>query len=262
MTVKRVAVLVLVLSITGCPELNSFLKPTESAVGPLLSPTIETTSPQLRRAPSLAQLAAYYCPRVIHDPFVRMGCAAALGPAPSPEQLAFEFGLTLTAKNPNHVPVPALDVLVGLTLFPGQDAEALGAICVTLGAQAAGPDACTATNRDVRTWDGLAARVPGLIAGLASGQALDQLQQSSIVASGDLRVDFAFTIGVEPALRVIEKVARRFVEDAMTGRGGALDLPVSLAGTLFVQLPAVGRVGVGFGPIATTWRLPSVALAP
>ena len=52
------------------------------------------------------------------------------------------------------------------------------------------------------------------------------------------------------------------VEDEMAGRSSELTIRVSAAGTLFVHVPAVGRVGVGFGPIAAAWRLPNAPLLP
>jgi hypothetical protein len=250
--------------LAGCAELNAFLSSGGgAAVDPKMLPAVQTSEPALRRSPAMQQLAAYYCPRVIGNPIAALGCSALGGP-PSPRQLEFEFGMTVTVKNPNNVPIPMLDVLLALKLFSGQDAESLGAICVSLcGAADASctgapkPDACTATNRDVPLLESFAARVPGLIAGLASGQLIDELRKSSIVAGGDVHVDLAFTMGVDQALRVIEKVARRFVDDAMSGRLGDLAIPVSATGTVFVQLPAVGRVGVGFGPVASTWRVPT-----
>src|SRR5262249_23108339 len=147
--------------------------------------------------------------------------------------------------------------------FQGQDAEGLGAICVSLCGEsepsctgAPKPGACTATNRDIRTLDDFAQRIPGLIAGIASGQALEGLRKSTIVAGGDLKVDLTFTMGVDQALRVIQKTARRFVDDMMAGRANELSIPVAAQGTVFVQIPAVGRLGVGFGPVASTWQIP------
>ena len=34
-----------------------------------------------------------------------------------------------------------------------------------------------------------------------------------------------------------------------------LVVPVSGEGTVFVQLPGSGRIGVGFGPLSTSWRI-------
>jgi hypothetical protein len=230
---------------------------------PAVAPTIQTSEPQLRRSPSVQLLAAYYCPQVVDNPIVRIGCAAALGPVPGPDQLSFEFGLTVMAKNPNNIPIPALDVLLALTLFQGQDAEGLGAICVSLCGQAdpncngaPRPGACSAKGQGIRTLDDFASRIPGLIAGLATGQVQDELRKSTIAAGGDLRVDLTFAMGIDQALRVIQKVARRFVDDFMNGRQSDLAIPVSASGTVFVQLPAIGPVGVGFGPIASTWQIP------
>ena len=63
---------------------------------------------------------------------LRMGCTIGLGSPPPQSQLVFEFGVPVTIKNPNNIPIPALDILLALKLFPGQGAEALGSVCVSM----------------------------------------------------------------------------------------------------------------------------------
>jgi hypothetical protein len=257
---------VVLAGLCGCAELSTMGMGAQSAAGTQRAapPTIEVVPPQLRRAPNIMQLAAYYCPVVIDNPIARMACGTVLGPQPRPEQLAFEFGVTITARNPNDVPIPALDVLLAMTLFQGQEAEGLGAICVSMCGQgdpsctgAPKPGACTAQQGDVRRIEDFAARLPGLIAGLVSGRTSieEELRKSTIIARGDLRLDLSFTMGVEQMLRVVQKVANRFVQGLLNGQQLALDIPVRAEGSVFVQLPIVGRVGVGYGPLQTSWRI-------
>src|SRR5438270_11470252 len=124
--------LVLALPLAGCAELNQFLNGAGGAGQRAVAPTVQASPVQLRRWPSLSDLAAYYCPQVTDNPVARMACSVAFGPTPPASRLAFEFGMTITAHNPNNIPIPALDVLLALTLFPGQHAEGLGAVCVRL----------------------------------------------------------------------------------------------------------------------------------
>ncbi|MCS6912720.1 MAG: hypothetical protein RMK29_21560 [Myxococcales bacterium] len=256
----------LALATAGCAELSALGLGVQHPAGPsrAIPPTVQVSLPQLRRAPNLLALAAYYCPQILDNPIARMGCSVTLGPPPPPEQLAFEFGLTITAKNPNDIPIPALDILLALTLFQGQEAEGLGALCVSLCGQAdpsctgaPRPGACTSSQQDIRRIEDFAARIPGLLAGLVSGQtSLEQeLRKSTIAARGDLRLDLAFRLGVEQMLRIVQKVARRFTEGLLKGQELALDIPVAAQGTVFVELPVVGRLGVGFGPLQTSWRI-------
>lgn len=258
----------LLVGLGGCAELGALGLGAQGPGGPAqqkaVAPTIETSPPQLRRAPNIMMLAAHYCPIVIDNPIARLACGTVLGPQPRPEQLAFEFGVTITARNPNDIPIPALDILLAMTLFQGQEAEGLGAICVSMCGQgdpactgAPKPGACTAQQNDVRRIEDFAARVPGLIAGLVTGQTSieQELRKSTIVAKGDLRLDLAFTMGIEQMLRIIQKLSNRFVDGLLKGQQIALDIPVSAQGTVFVELPIVGRLGVGYGPLQTSWRV-------
>lgn len=263
---RPLLLLPLVFGLTGCPYLPNVpgmqtggLEQQQQAV----APQIETNPPTLRRYPDLRMLAAYYCPQVLDNPIARMGCGVALGPQPQLAQLVFEFGMTITAKNPNKIPIPALDVLLAMTLFPGQDAEGLGAVCVSMCTQddptcngAPRPGACTSSQSDIRRIEDFAARVPGLISDVLTGKAQEELRKYTIPSGGDIQLDLSFTLGIEQALRILQKLANRFVQDVMSGKSNGLSIPVSAQGTVFVQLPVAGRIGVGFGPLTSAWQIP------
>jgi len=227
-----------------------------------LAPEAEVGALTLRHQPSLEELGAYYCPQVINDPFVRLGCSLAIGPPPPKSQLVFEFGVVLNLHNPNDFPVPALDVLLALTLFDDAQAEALGAICVSLCGTdeptcdgRPRPGACAPEAGDIRTIDDFIARIPGLIADLASGQAADDLRNSTILAGGDISLDLSFALGIDQALQVFEKTASTYVNNLLEGRNASLVVPVRVDGTVTFRLPALGRLGVDFGPLRTTWQI-------
>lgn len=254
----------LVLS-SGCAELNRMMQGAmangiqQQRANP---PVVTAGNPQLVRAPSLQLLAAYYCPQVITDRMLRMGCTIGLGAPPPQSQLVFEFGVPVTIKNPNNIPIPALDILLGLKLFPGQQAEALGSVCVSMcGANEpscngmAKPGACTASNGGVKTAADFIAAIPGLIVGLANGSLVNELRKSLIPAGGDVRLNLVFPLGIEQALRIVQNVIQPVVESMLRQQRNGLDIPVAAEGTVFVNLPVVGRLGVPFGPIQTTWRV-------
>jgi hypothetical protein len=258
---RLAALFALTLSLPSCDVLLDRLNQLPAAT-PELAPEVQVGGLTLRHSPSIEELAAYYCPEVIDDPLVAVGCAVALGPRPPKSTLAFEFGVTLTIHNPNDIPVPTADVLLALSLFEGADAEALGAICVSLcGGDDPScdgtpkPGACLATQDDILTVDDFIAAIPGLIADIASGRAEEELKKSVILAGGDITLDLAFVLGVDQALGVFEKTALKYVEDELAGRSGALSVPVSAEGTIFFDLPVLGRLGVGYGPFKTSWNL-------
>lgn len=229
---------------------------------PELAPEVKVGALTLEHGPSIGQLAAYYCPEVVDDPLVALGCAAVLGSPPPKSRLAFEFGVVINIHNPNDIPVPTADVLVALSLFEGRASEALGAICVSLcgtdNPECDGsprPGACELREDDILTIDDLIAQIPGLIADIASGRAEDELKKSTILAGGDISLNLGFILGIDQALRVFETTAKAYVEDELEGRDGSLTIPVAVSGTVFFDLPVLGRLGVEYGPFGTAWEV-------
>lgn len=258
-----VMLLSMLVGVPGCSLLNQMLAGTNGAgVANALMPTVTATPVRLNRSPSMQQLGAYYCPQVINDPIARLGCAVALGAPPARGSLVFEFGTTVTVKNPNNIPVPALDVLLALKMFQGNAAESLGAICVSMCGSndpscngSPKPGSCTSNQKTIRTMNDFVAAVPGLIAGLTMAAINGELRKSNIAAGGNVQLNLAFQMGIDQALRVLQKIIQQYVESQLQRQSPQLVIPVSGEGTVFVQLPGSGRVGVGFGPIANTWRI-------
>ncbi len=258
--VAAVAGVLLALPSAGCDELLQRLP--QHLDGTEERPVVTASPVTLRHGPSLTELGAYYCPLVINDSFVRLGCAIALGPPTPRDLLVFEFGFTLNIHNPNDFPVPTADVLVALTLFEGAEAEAVGAICVSLCGQddptctgAPRPGACELQAGDILTIDDFVAAIPGLIHDIASGRAAEELRKSTILAGGDVSIDLSFVLGVDQALSVFQKTALAYVEDYLAGRQATLSVPVAAEGTVFFRLPVLGRIGVGYGPLQGVWDI-------
>lgn len=235
--------------------------------GTTTPPTVTASALQLKSRPTITQLAAYYCPVVIDDVIVRLGCAAILGSPPPTSALTFVFGVNIQIHNPNNIPVPALDILLALRLFDGQATEALGAICMSMCGSAdptcdgsPKPGACQSSQSDIRNLDDFAARIPSLIADIVTGKAEQELRKSTIAAGGDVKLDLAFVLGLDQALRVFQKTALTYVMDMLSGRNASLSVPVSAEGSVFFNLPVVGRLGVGYGPLKTTWQIDSTLL--
>ena len=249
----------LALAGAGCDQLLAAAGQNGS---PELAPEAQIGALELRHSPPLEDLGAYYCPQVIDDPFVALGCTVALGPAPPKSSLVFEFGVVLNIHNPNDIPVPALDVLLALTLFNDVDSEALGAICISLCGTddptcdgTPRPGACEDNGDGVRSIEDFVNRLPGLIADIASGQAAAELRKGTIAAGGDVSLDLAFILGIDQALTVFEKAAVRFVQGYLDGGDPALDIPVRADGTVYFRLPVLGRIGVDYGPLTAVWHV-------
>lgn len=228
-------------------------------------PAVQASQLQLRKRPSITQLASYYCPIVITDPMLRLGCLFL--PQVTMADLAFQFGINITIHNPNNIPVPALDVLLGIKLFDGQATEALGAICVSLCGSmdptcngTPKPGACLSSQTDIRNLDDFSARIPQLISDIVSGNALQELRKSTIAAGGDVQLNLTFDLGLTQAISVFEKTAQAYVTTLLSGGTPSLSVPVAAEGSVYFSLPVLGRLGVGYGPITTTWQIDNTIL--
>ncbi|MEY3014058.1 MAG: hypothetical protein RIT45_2793 [Pseudomonadota bacterium] len=264
--------LLLATPLGGCEILQAVVEASEQAgvdvQQQLEPPEVTTTGVELRRRPGLVSLGAYYCPGLLGGTLGSIGCTLALGAAPAKNSLRFDFGLPLTIANKNDVPVPALDVLVALTLYPEEtDHQALGATCISFcGADdptctgSPRPDACTVTSGTVKTLDDFVGKLPQLIDGIASGKAAEELQNAQIPAAGDVKLDLVFSMGLDPMLTVLEKTASTWVELYAQGKAPVVEIPVRVEGSVFFELPVVGRIAVDYGPLATTWKLDANAL--
>lgn len=256
----------------GCEVLDAVIAASEDAdiqqQVQMLAPTVTTTGPELRRRPSLTSLGAYYCPKVLNNTVGTIGCTLALGAAPAKSSLRFDFGLGVQIANPNDVPVPALDVLVALTLYPDDPkTTALGATCISLCTTdnpscdgTPRPNACTVTAGTVKTVEDFVGALPKLIDGIASGKAAEELSKSSIPAGGDVKLDLVFSMGLDPALMVFERTALTWVEKYINNEALVVDVPVKVEGSVFFDVPVLGKIAVDWGPLIGTWKLDANAL--
>lgn len=256
----------------GCEVLDAIVAASEDAdvqqQVQMLAPTVTTTGPELRRRPGLTSLGAYYCPKLLNNSVGSIGCTLALGAAPSKSSLRFDFGLGVQIANPNDVPVPALDVLVALTLYPDDpNTTALGATCISLCTTdnptcdgTPRPDACTVTSGTVKTVEDFLGALPKLIDGIASGKAAEELSKSSIPADGDVQLDLIFSMGLDPALMVFERTAMTWIEQYVQGKELVVDVPVKAEGSVFFDVPVLGKIAVDWGPLVGTWKLDAKSL--
>ena len=262
-TVRWLMVAALVMSSASCEYLANYVDTdTQQTLVDNLKPDVTTSGLELRHYPSLEMLGAYYCPKVIGDPLTALGCAIGLGSPPPRHQMSFKFGISVTIANPNEVPIPALSALVALTLFEAEDAEALGAVCISMCSDKdpecdgrAKPGACDASEQDINSWDDFVDAIPGLIIDILVGDAIEEVQKWLIEAGGNVVLDLEFELGIDQALGVFEKTALAYVQDMLAGREPSLTVPVSVEGSVFVEVPALGRIGINYGPLHTDWEI-------
>ena len=207
--------------------------------------------------PGFGEACNYLCP-----PMGLTDMCRYLNTPPPKEDLQFHFQLVFRIENPNQVPVPTTEILLGLHVFPDRTYGELASICTTL-CEADAPDcpippsgACVYDVTDIDTIEEfLVAGVRGalfLAADLINGERLgEHLGLYTIPAGSDLDLKVRFSIGIDPMLELLRHSMDEFYEQAAnTEPGGQIgfDIPYALAGRIWFNVPYLGRITVGFGP--------------
>jgi hypothetical protein len=213
----------------------------------------------LASSPPLATLARWYCPELIGTGG-SLACSALFGAAPSPAELSFVFTVPIDVTNPNAFPLPALEALVALTLFPATSDRTLGAVCVSFcGGDAtcdALPDAGTCASSDPELRD--AADFAGAAfrwLTLAVTEQAPELVVPTIEAHGTRRLTLALSIDADTLLDLLAgEVASRW-SDFLSEQAVALHVPYAIEGSVWLVVEGLGRLGVGFGPVEGQWTL-------
>lgn len=221
-------------------------------------PTVQLSdsSALLVDPPDVLALAKYFCPDVLGS---EGACLLALGTPPTKEELQFRFQLVFQIDNPNQVPVPTTEILVGLHVYPGQTFGELGGVCTTL-CEAGAADcpippegACVHRAEDLDSAEEfLAAAVVGgltLATEALNGQPVGgQLSRYTVPAGDSLELKVTLAIGIDPMLRLLGHTADAYVTQILETGDAALDIPYAVAGRVWFNVPYLGRATVGFGP--------------
>jgi len=254
------------VSIVGCGDLSNMLYGDHTGVSRRPQPpAVRLVETRLVHAPTNRQLALHFC----REHATRAGGRAAalacraFGELPSREDLRFTFEVELEAQNTGRVPLPVVEALLALRVFPGTDAQHLGTVCVRMcrGTEQCPQDvedACESEepeSRDLRSFAGAAA---GFLTSVAVGERrFSDLQVRTIDPNETLRLVASFTLDVEPALAVIEWAAQSAVEAASRGEMPSFTIDYELEGTLFCEVPDFGRFAGSFPPVRGSWPLES-----
>jgi len=242
-----------------------------NAVAALKPPGITYLGADLVQSPSQTTLAAYYCPEVANLPFGTSAavCQGFFGRRPTLAQMTFAFDLKFRVSNPNNVPIPLASILTASTVFPQATSTALGAVCTQLcpegqpGCGANDPNACQASTRDIRSLSDFQGAAVNFL--IAQGLAMAVGQRPTFVApkvsaAANLDVVVRFSFGPEPFVAVVKQLAVQSTEQLKQGRMPNFQIPFKLEGTVFFDAGSLGRIAVGYGPVAGTWQVPTQGL--
>ncbi len=79
--------------------------------------------------------------------------------------------------------------------------------------------------------------------------------ESCWVCDGELEAHIRFDLGIDATLEVLGVVAEDSVTELLQGNEPSFDIPYSALGTVFFDVPVLGRFGIEFGPVEGTFSL-------
>jgi hypothetical protein len=212
-------------------------------------PSVRVEPLKLEQSPTLAQLTAYYCSRMVSDPHAQRACANVVGGAPPYEQLRFRFSLTLHIRNPNNFPVRILAVRFLFKLFPEQKEEAIGTRCVAMCADRnapctdapAPPGTCVSEESEIlHDVPIFGSAIPGLIAGLSDDSIAHGLHTPSAFGNEETPLTLSFVLGIDETLHALEWAIWESVSQLLLRGRPVLKIPVQSRGAVFFYMPARG----------------------
>jgi hypothetical protein len=76
-----------------------------------------------------------------------------------------------------------------------------------------------------------------------------------IPANESIESHIVFAFNIDTMLSLTEHLLVDLAEDLISGDALSVDIPYSMDGTLFFNVPEMGRHAIGFGPVEDTWNL-------
>lgn len=217
----------------------------------------------LLKSPSAEELAFYGCGEALGN-----GTCAAFGADPPPKKdLQFSFDLVFDVENPNlDIPIPLVETLLGFSAF---ETANLGSVCISFcepGDETCQPmmNADGACNVDesqavdeptdlVPTVDDLVLLAEDVAADGLEG--LDNDAWRMIEPGEATEAHIVFDLGIDPMLQISDELILQAVDQVLLGEQVQLDVPYTVEGTLFFDVPQVNKYAVGFGPFDDEWRI-------
>ncbi len=239
----------------GCDEV-------EQVVGEIVAPGATLNRVDLIDAPSAKEFARYSCHRLLDVPTEL--CKQVVGNNINPDNMRFSFDIVFDLQNNNEkVPIPLVEILLGTRVYESQD---LGTVCISF----CDPDVedCTPAADAEAACDVESAQevsdpvdlVPTVdeLTNLAETALAGELEVNNedfrvIPAQQSIETHILFDFNIATMLNLGENILKDLAEDFLDNRTPAIDIPYSMEGNLFFNVPEMGRYAAGFGPLTDTW---------
>ena len=156
-----------------------------------------------------------------------------------------------------------MEILLATTVY--EEAN-LGSVCVSFcdpDSEDCTPDAnaegaCDADNAEDVTTPGDIVPTVDELASIASDVASGDFDNGTfrvIPANESIESHIVFEFNIDTMLSLSEHIVLDLAEDLIAGDALSVDIPYSMDGTLFFDVPELGRHAIGFGPVDDTWSL-------
>lgn len=228
-------------------------------------PEVTSGEAALVKYPSLQKLGAYYCPLVFGDPITAGLCAYALGDVPPHSELIFRFQLPLYVENKNSFPLPAVELLTALNVFPGEDRKQLAAICVSFCEEGdvscleQADGTCSSDEPEIATIDDFVDAALGFITlyieKTVAGEVPPELKVKLIPPNTNGVILVTFDLAPEPLLEALEVAFNNHLEEVIDDEEVTIKIPYDVEGAIWFVVENFGRFGINYGPIEGAWVL-------
>jgi len=248
-----------ILSAVGLAGCDAIKDLAGEVVGEIAPPGAEYVGVDLVNRPSAREIARYGCFEYLGDTACDF---AGLNPI-NKNKLLFSFDIVFDMSNNNEkIPIPLVEILLGTTVF---EDENLGAVCISFcdpeaeecESETNAEGACDAEGAEeiksaadiIPTVDEL----QNLAQEVASGE-FDNSEFRTIPAQGEIEAHIQFDFNIDTMLSLMGTVLEDLAEDVVAGRDLSVTIPFTMDGTLFFDIPSMGRHAIGFGPIEDRWK--------
>lgn len=241
--------------LVGCDDVGGVA----NALG-VKAPSAALNRVDLVDSPSLNQVLEWSCFEYVGATACEL---AGYDQQPSDEKMTFAFDIVFDLTNENKdIPIPLIETLLGVTVY---EATNLGSICVsycdpddedcTPSINAVGACEIDDSTTPVDEPSDLVPTVDDLIS-LAADVVAGDFDNGSfrVVLPGEtLETHLQFDLAPASMMSLGEQLLTDAVTDALAGKSVKFEVPYSMEGTLFFDVPEMGRYAIGYGPFKDVW---------